>query len=1079
MQITFSYPSSPGQLAIENASFFFPAGETTFVIGRSGSGKSTLGNLLIKFYQPSLGSVLVDGRSIHTLDLDWLRNNISLVQQESVLFNETVFRNIAFGRRQHTLVSKDDVKMACQTAMLQQTIDDLPEGLDTMVGLGGNSLSGGQKQRVAVARARLHDAPILILDESTSALDPVSRSLVMEAIRRWRRGKTTIIITHDVSEVLEKDYVYVLDRGRVVQEGYRHQLLQDHAGLFTSLVSLKDEDEKDDVSSKAAPLSPEPRKPIVESSITEISEDAWPQTHHRTGLELFSQVLGLNDSIPPRGHSNYQRISRGFGMGSVYANTFHANNVTGDTRSLSFSRPFPIPTRPLPAIPSPREFRRFYHSDHSPSNDELEVLQRGKSTKISRSQVTGSQHPRRIYSNDHVNPKGNIVSYLPPRWISQQAQKEAQNLPESRPNEGAMLSQILGTVWPNLLKEDRTTLILGFINTFISAAATPAFSYVLARLLGTFSLSSDQTSSAEIWALAILAIAVTDGISSYYMHYFLEFCGQTWVDRLRVEALKRILAQPKAWFDKPKNNPGRLSECLDRNAEEMRNLVGRFAGYVFLAGSMMSIAIVWAFIVCWKLTLIGLAGGPCMYAFTRAFEAVSVRWEKRLNEMADGTASVFTETFSNIKVVRALTLENYLKEKHSRATMKAYNVGMSRAAYTGLFFGMSDSTSSLVTALILYYGAVVAASGAWSIDSILQVITLLLFSSGNANSAIALIPQISSSRTTATQMLHLSNLPPTASHESRESAIYLRTPLPIRLNSLSFTYPSRPSVPVLHNVSMTFLPGSCTAIVGPSGSGKSTLVSLLLGLYPPTEPLHCPSPSLTFGPAPGTSIFATSIAHLRSSIILVTQSPVIFPTTVAENVAYGLPAHSPLRSDFNIQTAAKEAGIHDRIMRMEKGYGTIIGDGGVGLSGGERRRVGLARGLARRAKCLVLDEPSSGLDGESAAIIRHTIARLVRRDKSPAAGEPSEMPHESGAGSSSQNRSDGRYERGSASPDGSSDTAVILVTHSIEMMRVATNIFVLDQGRVVQEGSFDELARKRGPFQRLIWAGRGRGRGGE
>jgi ATP-binding cassette subfamily B (MDR/TAP) protein 1 len=141
----------------------------------------------------------------------------------------------------------------------------------------------------------------------------------------------------------------------------------------------------------------------------------------------------------------------------------------------------------------------------------------------------------------------------------------------------------------------------------------------------------------------------------------------------------------------------------------------------------MSIAIVWAFIICWKLTLVGLASGPCMYAFTGAFEAVSGRWERKLNEMFDTTSDIFAEIFSNIKGVRALTLENYFKEKHTRATVKAYNIGMRRAFCTSVFFGLSDSTNSFVTALILFYGAVIVASEDWSVESILQVITLLLY----------------------------------------------------------------------------------------------------------------------------------------------------------------------------------------------------------------------------------------------------------------------------------------------------------------------------------------------------------------
>jgi len=1011
----------------------------------------------MNFYQPSTGNLSVDGQSIQTLDLEWLRSNICFVQQESVLFNETMFRNIAFGRRPHTLVTEHEVQIASQTAMLQQTISDLPEGLQTMICKSGNSLSGGQKQRVAIARARLHDAPILVLDEATSALDQISKSLVMEAIREWRLGKTTIVITHDISEIKEKDYVYVLDRGKVVQEGYCQQLLEDKKGAFASFASLNLNDDKDPFSDEAAILHsrdsmtlPSCGQSIADSSIADGSDDSWLRTsYHGSRLHHISQLFGLNDECARKGHMNNRGLSRSIEMGSIYANKL---GVWEPGEILSISRPFATRISKLPpALPSQREVRPPYHSSRGILDDEsfdLEMLDmRGKGTIKSRSQM--SRLRRRDQSSDHIGPASNIVTYLTRKRVSHQDHIPTYHLPSNH-QRNATLSQTLGTVWPTLVLRDRFTLVLGFVSAFISATATPAFSYVLARLLGTFSLASGQTGAAETWALAILAIAVADGISSYYMHYFLEYCGQTWVDTLRVEAFKRILAQPKVWFDKPKNNPGRLNEYLDRNAEEMRNIVGRFAGYVFLSGSMMSIAIVWAFIVCWKLTLVGLASGPCMYAFTRAFEAVSGKWEKRLNEISDVTGDIFSETFSNIKVVRALTLESYFKQKHTQATTKAYNIGMRRAACTGFFFGMSDSTNSFVTALILYYGAAIAASGDWSAESILQVITLLLFSSGNANSVIAFIPQISSSRATATQMLNLANLPKTASHESQGNTC-LPTPLPIHLNSLSYAYPAQPAVKILRDVSMTFPAGSCTAIVGPSGSGKSTIASLLLGLQPPTEPLHTPQPSLTFA---GNSIFACKVSALRSQIALVTQLPVLFPTTIASNIAYGLPAHSPHLNTHNIQSAAKAVGIHDFVTSLPEGYKTRIGEGGRGLSGGQAQRLCIARALVRRPKVLVLDEPTSALDGESAGVVRNTIARLTH--SSPATGIES-APSRDGA---------------------SEDMAVILITHSPAMMRVASHIIVLESGRVVQEGSYEELARqRRGAFAKLISGGKWRGSG--
>lgn len=165
----------------------------------------------------------------------WLRNNITLVQQQSILFNETIFKNIAFGAQDHTRVTMDQVRPCVERATLQNTIKDVPNGLQMMVGSGGSFLSGAQKQRIAIARARLCDTGILILDESTSALDYISRTSVMDAVREWRKGKTTIMITHDMSQIAPDDFVYVLEDGHIIQEGYRRDGSTDmEKGLFPS-----------------------------------------------------------------------------------------------------------------------------------------------------------------------------------------------------------------------------------------------------------------------------------------------------------------------------------------------------------------------------------------------------------------------------------------------------------------------------------------------------------------------------------------------------------------------------------------------------------------------------------------------------------------------------------------------------------------------------------------------------------------------------------------------------------------------------------------------------------------------------
>ncbi|KAI9682080.1 MAG: hypothetical protein M1817_000134 [Caeruleum heppii] len=1033
--VSFAYPARAGQLALHNASFFFPAGETTFVVGRSGSGKSTLGNLLMRHYSTWSGDISIDGRAIQTLDLRWIRDHVTLVQQQSVLFNETLIRNIALGRTNHQAVSREEVRTACGMACLQQTINDLPQGLDTMVQSGGSSMSGGQRQRVALARARLRDTPILILDESTSALDHIGRSLVMDAIREWRHGKTTIIITHDISQIYSDDYVYVLDKGRITQEGFRGVLEKADRGLFSTFLPKADS-RQEEVEYEATTA--------CDTSPTE------PEAAYLSPKEAARESFVSQDSMDIQIAERPQRIP------SVYV-----KKAEGTIDRSSFHVMSPLNESP-PQLWSTAE--------------ETELVElTGRTTRINRQRA--SAHRRSL-----SNPLSTDNSSKPLNPNSTSEESSSSTRPKKQ--DLSSLHRILSTVWPTLGWSARVILILGFLAALLHAAATPVFSYVFAKLLATFFSPSatSRRSDALKWSLCVLAVAVGDATASYFMHFLLEFSGQRWVDTLRVEALGRILRQPRGWFDKDNNSLSRLSECLDRNAEEMRNLVGRFAGFVFVALAMTTIAIIWSLSISWKLTLVGLATAPFMYAITRSFEFVSGRWEGRSNDAAEVANGIFGETFGNIGTVRALTLETYFGDKYGVAVEGVFRVGSRRAGWSGVFFGGGEAGILFITALIFYYGSLLAASLSIPTTDILTVFTMLIFSIANANSIISFIPQINSSRDTAHRLLRLSKLP-LDTHESRGRR-RLSTPLPIIFNNCSFAYPSQPGHPILRELSLMIPPNSFTAIVGSSGSGKSTLASLIMGLYPPASPSFWSTNSpLTFGPS-STSITALDITSLRTQVCLVPQTPLIFPTTIRKNIGYGL-SPSSLSLDEIIH-AARLAGAHEFIISLPDGYDTYIGEGGVGhLSGGQAQRIVVARALVRKPKVLVLDEATSSLDGESAGIIRRTLRRLIQesRGQSRTSSRGVTLPtrKESWPLQNIHRPNQPHRSHPSASLRTSHPSslhthslAILAITHDQAMMQAADHIVVMEHGRVVEQGGWEELMRRRGGgLRRLLGMERG------
>ena len=232
--VSFEYASENGAV-LQGINLTVPAGSSLAIVGRSGSGKSTLVSLLPRFYDPTAGAVLIDGVDIRDYRLADLRRQMSLVSQEVVLFNESIRNNILFGA---TDISDAQLLAAASAAYVMEFAQQLPQGLDTIVGDRGVLLSGGQRQRIAIARALLRDTPILILDEATSSLDTAAERHIQDALDRLVKNRTTLVIAHRLSTIEGADRILVMSDGRVVESGAHAELLEQH-GVYAELHRLQ------------------------------------------------------------------------------------------------------------------------------------------------------------------------------------------------------------------------------------------------------------------------------------------------------------------------------------------------------------------------------------------------------------------------------------------------------------------------------------------------------------------------------------------------------------------------------------------------------------------------------------------------------------------------------------------------------------------------------------------------------------------------------------------------------------------------------------------------------------------------
>ena len=885
----------------------------------------------MRFYPLSSGKIYIDRIPLENLDVEWIRKNITVVEQDSALFNDTIYNNITLTGKNHT-VDFQEIQDAINFAALDSTITELPGGLKTHLGERGDALSGGQKQRIALARAKVRDAPVLVLDESTSALDYVTKLKILRAIREWRKGKTTIIITHEISQIRPDDYVYVLENTHVVQEGYRG-MLESQPGAFNSFLKTRPE--------------------------VEIEREIYDKRYSSSKRERFS-VLSTPSSLRK-------------------------------------------------SIPRPLSARLF-------GEDVLQL-------------------PNWKHKSESTE---NIVK-----------EAEHQTIIESLP-----LIEILKSVWSVLPWHTRLLLIAAVFSAIIHSAATPAFSWVFAQLLTSFSHAENQTRQSLSYALSMLFIAVIDGLACYLMFFLSDSVAQSWTVQLKAEAMRRILQQPREFFDRKENSISHLSETLDRYAEEARNLPGRFACVFLVVILMIIISIVWSLISSWKLALVALATGQILFITTTCYNMISTRWEQRANEASDEVSELLHETFTNIRTVRCLVLEGYFREEFKKSTTAAVNVGIKRSLYSGSFMGLNYSSVLFIAILLFWYGAVLISTDEYSVTAILESFLVLILSMNHVVHISNYITQVNISRAAGSRLLRLARLP-TTSHEL-EGTLQIQRVGDISFNGVSFAYPTRQDHRVLNDISFNILKGSCTAIVGSSGSGKSSIAALLFKLYK-TQPdifrAH-QSPDITIS---NYNIQSLHTLTLRSKIAIVSQSPVLFPGTVAENITYGLAASSPFASPEMVTGAANSAGVDEFINSLPQGYQTLIGEGGTGLSGGQAQRIAIARALVRQPDILILDEATSALDSLSADIVRNTIRSLIVRKGDRESAGTQEIPNMSNT-------------RGGMNPR--HRTTVVIITHSQAWMELADQIIMLEQGRVVEQGSYGELKSKRGgAFAKLLRAG--------
>ncbi|CAF4018617.1 unnamed protein product, partial [Adineta steineri] len=296
--VSFSYPSRENATALNNLKFIARANQTTALVGSSGCGKSTCVSLLLRYYEPSSGRIMIDGQSITHYKIKQFRQNIGVVSQEPILFGISIYENIRFGKMNAT---RAEIEQAAEQANAHNFIMKLPNKYETLVGERGIQLSGGEKQRIALARALVKQPSILLLDEATSALDNVSEKIVQEALDRACKNRTTIVIAHRLTTIQNADYIYVLDKGNVIEEGTHETLLAKEGGKYQTMVKMQQSEKTintQDGLMNIAKAAAEDEEQLLER-VRQLSESEAIDTNRRAsmsakGKSVFLRLMKMN-----------------------------------------------------------------------------------------------------------------------------------------------------------------------------------------------------------------------------------------------------------------------------------------------------------------------------------------------------------------------------------------------------------------------------------------------------------------------------------------------------------------------------------------------------------------------------------------------------------------------------------------------------------------------------------------------------------------------------------------------------------------------------------------------------------------
>ena len=916
--------------ALHDLSFTLHEGETLGLVGPSGAGKSTIVWLMLRFFDPQDGVIKLGEREVRDIPLDELREQMSVVTQDTYLFHGTVADNLRFGNPDAT---QSQLEGAARAANAHEFISNLRYGYDTVVGERAIRLSGGQKQRIAIARALLKDAPILILDEALSNVDAENEAVIQQALDRLMEGRTTLRIAHRLSSVVSADRILVLDNGRLVETGAHNELVV-AGGLYADLMAQQQE--RLDFDFRPSEETGQFRH--ASGGEVDVSafipspahqgdghhHDAAPQTHRQEQEDEQHR-----DAHEHRGHGHDQPAEAQPHRSAHDGQDHH--DAHGQTHE------------------------RHAHGDHVPSGEQ------------SHHRDHDEDHMQTVPVHDRENraTEPDASAFMPqPAHGGDGHHQHAAPASQHHGEEGQHIDgRQLGiiAVWVRLLglvKPWRNELILTFLLGVAHHGTAIGVGVVSALLVGQVITGGELT-------LFLILLAVLTPVAAFFIW------TESWVAHdlayrllaeMRVDVYRKLDPLAPAYMTRRRS--GDLVSIVGGDVETVEFFFAHTITPAFTAVVVPGVVVAVLAVIAWPMAI---AVAPFLIAVALSPFFAQKRSESLGEELRHQLGDVHAHMVDSIQGMREIVAFGQGKSRTAEMIANSWRFAHFQLRFLkerAFQIGFIEAMTALGGLVVLAVGVWLLTNGSISRPELILAVVLSVAAFAPVSDIARTMKQLMETLAAARRLfaIHDEPVPVTDGHGVPGGERSADAPSLV-FETVRFDYgPGEPQA--LQDVSFDVEPGHTVALVGRSGAGKTTCANLAMRFW---DPGHG-SVQLD-----GHDIRQFKLDDLRQQIALVSQDTYLFNASIRDNIMLGRAG----ATQAELEEAARQANCHDFITSFPEGYDTVVGERGMQLSGGQRQRVAIARALLKNAPVLILDEATSHLDAISENQLRQALENLM------------------------------------------------------------------------------------------------------